>query len=77
MIRLWNSPDVHPRRLFAFVQGGKALVGALLSLGFVLAVGRPDLFESIALGGLMAPLLLVLAAMTPLPLAALEQLGLA
>jgi cell cycle sensor histidine kinase DivJ len=77
VIRLWNSPDVHPRRLFAFVQGGKALVGALLSLGFVLAVGRPDLFESIALGGLVAPLLLVLAAMTPLPLAALEQLGLA
>ena len=77
MIRFWNSPDTRPRRLFALVQGGKALVGAFLSLGFVLTIGRPDLAEGIALAGLMAPLLLMLAAMTPLPLALLEQAGLA
>jgi cell cycle sensor histidine kinase DivJ len=66
-----------PRRLFAFVQGGKALVGAVLSLGFVLLIGRPDLLESIAMAGLLAPALLALAALTPVPLAALEQMGLA
>ncbi|MBS0280792.1 MAG: PAS domain-containing sensor histidine kinase [Proteobacteria bacterium] len=75
MIRIWKSPD--PRRLFALVQGGKALVGVVLGLAFVLTVGRPDMAEAIALGGLAAPLLLVLAAMTPLPLALLEQAGLA
>jgi len=74
VIRIWKSPG--PRRLFALVQGGKALVGAVLGLGFVLAVGRPDLPETIALAGLAAPLLLALAAMTPLPLTLLEQAGL-
>jgi len=75
VIRIWKSPG--PRRLFALVQGGKALVGVALGLGFVLTVGRPDMAEAIALAGLAAPLLLMLAAMTPLPLALLEQAGLA
>ena len=65
------------RRLFALVQGGKALVGALLGLGFVLVIGRPDLFESLAIAGLIAPALLALAAWTKLNLAVLEQAGLA
>ena len=65
------------RRLFALVQGGKALVGAILGLGFVLVAGRPDLFESAAIAGLIAPALLALAAWTPVSLALLEQAGLA
>ncbi|HXS05793.1 MAG TPA: PAS domain-containing sensor histidine kinase [Rhizomicrobium sp.] len=65
------------RRLFALVQGGKALVGAILGVGFVLVAGRPDLFESLAIAGLTAPALLALAAWTPLNLALLEQVGLA
>ena len=79
MIRIWHSLDIErtPRRLFVFVQGGKALVGAVLGLGFVLGVGRPDLFESIAIAGLVAPALLALTALTPMPLALLEQAGLA
>jgi len=77
VIRIWNSPDARPRRLFALVQGGKGLVGLTLGLGFVLVIGRPDLFEGIALAGLAAPFLLALTAITPVPLVALEQLGLA
>jgi two-component system, cell cycle sensor histidine kinase DivJ len=79
VIRIWKSLDIErtPRRLFGFVQSGKALVGALLSLGFVASVGRPDLFESIAIAGLLAPALLALAALTPVSLALLEQAGLA
>lgn len=65
------------RHLFVLVQGGKALTGALLGLGFVLLVGRPDLLEGLAILGLIAPLFLVLAAWTSLKLAALEQAGLA
>mgnify|MGYP001554112233 CR=1 FL=1 len=62
MIRIWNSLDIErtPRRLFVFVQGGKALVGAVLGLGFVLTVGRPDLFEGLAIAGLLAPALVAL-----------------
>ena len=52
-------------------------MGTVLGLGFVLTVGRPDMAESIALAGLVAPLLLMLATMMPLPLALLEQAGLA
>ena len=79
MIRIWNSLDIErtPRRLFVFVQGGKALVGAVLGLGFVLGVGRPDLFEGVAIAGLLAPALLALIALTRMPLALLEQAGLA
>src|SRR6185437_10518207 len=77
--RLWKSLDMErtPRRLFAFVQGGKALVGVALGLGFVLLAGRPDIFEGIAIAGLLAPAFLALAALTPLALPLLEQAGLA
>jgi cell cycle sensor histidine kinase DivJ len=64
------------RKLFALVQGGKALVGALLGIGFVLVAGRPDLFESLALAGMIAPVFLAAAAWTSLELALLEQAGL-
>ena len=65
------------RRLFALVQGGKALTGALLGLGFVLVIGWPDLFEGLAIAGLVTPLLLAMAALTTPDLAVLEQAGLA
>ena len=65
-----------PRRLFALVQGAKALVGASLSLGFVLTIGRPDVFESVAMAGLVMPALLALATRTGLSLPMLEQAGL-
>jgi two-component system, cell cycle sensor histidine kinase DivJ len=71
------TADGEPRRLFALVQAGKALVGALLGLGFVLFIGRPDLFESLAIGGLVVPFLLALAALAPIGLPALEFAGLA
>jgi two-component system, cell cycle sensor histidine kinase DivJ len=75
LVDLARMPDA--RRLFALVQGGKALIGAVLGLGFVLVIGRPDLFEGIALAGLLAPALLALGVLTPLSLAILEQSGLA
>ena len=79
MIRLpdLSAGEDAPRRLFALVQGAKALLGAVLSLGFVLAVGRPDIFESVAMAGLVTPALLALATGTRLSLPALEQAGLA
>ncbi len=79
MNRVWAVFDIErtPRRLFAFVQGGKALIGALLGAGFVLLIGRPDLFEVAAIAGLSAPLLLALAALTAAPLALLELMSLA
>ena len=70
-----SLPDA--RRLFALVQGGKALTGALLGAGFVLLIGWPDPFEGLAIAGLVAPLLLAMAAWTTLDLAVLEQAGLA
>ena len=75
LFKFSGTPDA--RRLFALVQGGKALVGALLGLGFVLLLGWPDLFEALAIAGLIAPLFLALAAWTKLDLATLEQAGLA
>jgi cell cycle sensor histidine kinase DivJ len=77
--RIWSLLDIerNPRRMFAAVQAGKGLVGAALAMGFLLVVGRPDPFETAALAGLLAPLLLALAAATRLPLPLLEQAGLA
>ncbi|MBN9555022.1 MAG: PAS domain-containing sensor histidine kinase [Alphaproteobacteria bacterium] len=79
MNRIWSLLDIerNPRRMFAAVQAGKGLVGAALAMGFLLVVGRPDPFETAALAGLLAPLLLALAAATRLPLPLLEQAGLA
>jgi two-component system, cell cycle sensor histidine kinase DivJ len=79
VIRTWplSGAQQAPRRLFAFVQGGKALTGLILSAGFVLLLGRPDIFESVAIAGLLAPSLLAIAALTPVALPLLEQAGLA
>jgi cell cycle sensor histidine kinase DivJ len=65
------------RKLFVSIQIAKAGVGAALAAGFVLLVGRPDLLETIALAGLLAPWVLVALAYTPVPLAVLEQASLA
>ncbi len=72
-----RDADHTPRRLFANVQAGKGLVGLLLGAGFVFLIGRPDIYEWAAMTGLVAPLLLALAARSSLPLPALEQAGLA
>jgi cell cycle sensor histidine kinase DivJ len=46
-------------------------------LGFFGMIGRPDMAETIAMAGLMAPALLALAGLTRVRLALLEQVGLA
>src|SRR5271155_3199602 len=43
------------RRRFVAVQAAKAGVGACLSLGFAILVGRPDFAEAVAIAGLLAP----------------------
>ena len=58
------------------VQAAKGAVGTVLGLGFFGLIGRPDLAETLALVGLMAPALLALLGLTRLPLAVLEQMGL-
>jgi two-component system, cell cycle sensor histidine kinase DivJ len=65
------------RRLFVLVQAAKASVGVALGLAFFGVAGRPDLAETIALAGLAAPGLLALLGLTAMPLARLEQIGLA
>src|SRR3954467_1227515 len=65
------------RRAFMLVQAAKAGVGVALGVACSGAVGRPDSMEWIALAGLIAPALLALLALTAIPLAALEQAGLA
>jgi two-component system, cell cycle sensor histidine kinase DivJ len=72
-----RETDHAPRRLFANVQAGKGLVGLLLGVGFVVLIGRPDIFELTAMAGLVMPLFLALAAFTSLRLTMLEQAGLA
>src|SRR5215470_5304196 len=59
------------------VQAAKAGVGVALGVAFLGAIGRPDPLEWIALAGLIAPAALALMALTAIPLAALEQAGLA
>ena len=54
-----KSKKPSPRRLYAGVQLAKALVGLCLGLAFVAAVGAPDIWEKVALAGLVAPLALV------------------
>ena len=43
------------RRRFAAVQAAKAGIGACLSLGFAMLVGKPDFAEWVAIAGLLAP----------------------
>ncbi|MBW8709446.1 MAG: PAS domain-containing sensor histidine kinase [Alphaproteobacteria bacterium] len=65
------------RRLFVLLQAAKAGVGVALGLAFFSMAGRPDLAETIALAGLAAPATLAVLGLTSLPLAQLEQIGLA
>ncbi len=65
------------RRRFVAVQAAKALSGAALGGLFVVAMGRPDVAETIALVGLLLPGLLALMGLTRLSLAALETASLA
>jgi two-component system, cell cycle sensor histidine kinase DivJ len=65
------------RRLFVGVQSAKAVLGAVLALAFIGLVGRPDAVEAVAIAGLLAPALLAALAYTGVPLALLEQAGLA
>ncbi|MBL6852052.1 MAG: PAS domain-containing sensor histidine kinase [Alphaproteobacteria bacterium] len=65
------------RRLFVSVQASKAIVGAVLGLGFISFVGRPDAAEGLAIAGLMAPAFLALLGFTRIPLPILETTALA
>jgi cell cycle sensor histidine kinase DivJ len=69
--------DRASRRMFITVQASKAAIGGALGIAFVTLIGRPDLAESIALAGLIAPALLALLAFTRMPLPALESIGIA
>ncbi|MEI7790611.1 MAG: PAS domain-containing sensor histidine kinase [Alphaproteobacteria bacterium] len=65
------------RRQFVLVQAAKASVGVALGLAFFGVAGRPDLAEAIALAGLAVPGVLAILGLTAVPLARLEQIGLA
>jgi cell cycle sensor histidine kinase DivJ len=69
--------DRAARRMFITVQASKAAIGAALGIAFIGLVGRPDIAESIALAGLLAPAVLALLAFTRLPLPFLESVGIA
>lgn len=64
------------RRQFMAVQASKAILGAVLSGGYIVLVGRPGPLELIAMAGLMAPLFLTLVALTKARLEVLEQISL-
>jgi two-component system, cell cycle sensor histidine kinase DivJ len=77
-INILSSVDPNAqRRAFVLVQAAKASVGAALGLAFFGLVGRPDAAEVIVFIGLLAPGVLALLGLTPIPLAVLEQAGLA
>ena len=65
------------RRRFAAVQAAKAGIGACLSLGFAMVVGKPDFAEWVAIAGLLAPGLFALLSLAPISLALLETFALA
>jgi cell cycle sensor histidine kinase DivJ len=64
------------RRRFIIVQAAKAGVGAGLAGLFIALIGRPDVIEWIAIGGLLAPAALALLGFTRLTLDTLESIGL-
>jgi len=72
-----EMPVARQRRQFIAVQCSKTGVGAILSIGFVAVVGRPDTAEMIAIGGLIAPVFLAALALMKVRLAILEQAALA
>jgi len=65
------------RRRFVAIQAAKAALGAVLGLAFFGVLGPPDTAEAVAMAGLMAPAGLALLGLTRIPLAVLEQVGLA
>jgi len=65
------------RRRFMIVQASKAAVGATLAGLFVAVIGKPDIVEWIAIGGLMLPAMVALLGFTRLSLGALESISLA
>jgi cell cycle sensor histidine kinase DivJ len=65
------------RRAFLRVQVAKAGLGAVLGLLFIALVGRPDLLEGVALAALLTPAIFAGLSLTAIPLAVLEQAGLA
>ena len=67
--------DRAARRMFITVQASKAAIGAALGMAFIALVGKPDVAESIALAGLLAPAVLALLAFTRLSLPILESVG--
>jgi cell cycle sensor histidine kinase DivJ len=77
MLRNPFPDDDGQRRRFVAVQAAKGAVGALLGLAFFGLAGRLDLAEGLAMAGLMAPALLALLGLAGLPVALLEQAGLA
>ncbi len=58
------------------VQALKAVLGAVLSGGYIALIGRPGPLELIAMAGLIAPLILTLVAFTKVKIEALEQVSL-
>src|ERR1700753_2133256 len=64
------------RRRFVIVQGAKAGVGVALAAMFIFIVGKPDLSEWIAIGGLLLPGVIALLGFTPLKLQTLEAIAL-
>jgi cell cycle sensor histidine kinase DivJ len=72
-----NTDVTVQRRRFAFLQLAKAGLGALLAVGFLALVHRPDAWEAIAMAGLVAPAGLAALAYTDASLAALELSALA
>ena len=65
------------RRRFMIVQASKAAVGATLAGLFVAVIGKPDIVEWIAIGGLLLPAMVALLGFTRLSLGALESISLA
>ena len=72
-----GAGDKALRKVFVSIQIAKSGIGATLALGFLGFVGRPDIAETIALAGLVAPAVLAGLALTRLRLAVLEQAALA
>ena len=68
---------VAQRRRFMIVQAAKGAVGALLAGAFVGVIGRPDIVEWIAIGGLLLPAFIALLGFTRLGLSALESISFA
>ncbi|HEX3653774.1 MAG TPA: PAS domain-containing sensor histidine kinase [Rhizomicrobium sp.] len=60
------------RRRFIRVQLAKAAIGGSLAAGYTSIFGAPDLIDSVAIGALLSPVLLVVAALLRIPFAVLE-----